>query len=244
MATVTFTTRGSLNGNTVENINDVTDCLDKLLNGVNNIDAAQMSAAMSQRTGVSNGTNLADGKCIIATEQSTTSASFTTLATPDQVDNIVLPSDGLIFVMYSALCKETSVNGTLRAAIFVGNNQLQAPQASGAPVTLAARTSAPVNGAYFPVVSAPFGLACVAPADGVTNSTNISTGQAIALGQGAGVGFEANSTPITGPAGAGGHCSIWAAAGTYTISVRFRCAGGGAAYAKERKLWVWTKSFG
>lgn len=49
MATVTFTTRGSLNGNTVENINDVTDCLDKLLAGVNSVNESQLEATLAAK---------------------------------------------------------------------------------------------------------------------------------------------------------------------------------------------------
>jgi hypothetical protein len=39
MATVNFTTRANLVAGNPENIADVTDCLDKLQTGVNNVDA-------------------------------------------------------------------------------------------------------------------------------------------------------------------------------------------------------------
>jgi hypothetical protein len=45
MATVTFTTRGNLVAGNTENIGDVTDCLDKLLAGVNSVDDAQLASA-------------------------------------------------------------------------------------------------------------------------------------------------------------------------------------------------------
>lgn len=44
MAVVAFTTRASLVGGQPENIADVTDCLDKLLVGVNTVDTAQIAA--------------------------------------------------------------------------------------------------------------------------------------------------------------------------------------------------------
>lgn len=44
MATVTFTTRSSLVAGNPENIGDVTDCLDKLLAGVNSVDSTQVAA--------------------------------------------------------------------------------------------------------------------------------------------------------------------------------------------------------
>lgn len=50
MATVTFTTRASLAAGNPENIADVTDCLDKLLAGVNSVAAAQIEAQQAWQT--------------------------------------------------------------------------------------------------------------------------------------------------------------------------------------------------
>lgn len=58
MATVTFTTRANLVAGNPENIGDVTDCLDKLLAGVNSVDSTQVAAQQAWQTltgvGVSN----------------------------------------------------------------------------------------------------------------------------------------------------------------------------------------------
>src|SRR5689334_701297 len=64
------------------------------------------------------------GATNIATSQSTSSTTYTTLGTPDQVQNIVMPTNGLIRVRYQATWQE-SVAGAARAAIFIGSNQAQ-----------------------------------------------------------------------------------------------------------------------
>src|SRR4051812_48257416 len=76
------------------------------------------------------------GKSIIATEESRSNTSYGTLTTPDQVSNVVVPVNGLLFVAFTALWKE-SVLKAGRAAIFIGANQLQFPINSG-PIAQAA----------------------------------------------------------------------------------------------------------
>lgn len=76
---------------------------------------------------------------IIATEQSVTSTSFTTLGTADEVTSIVLPSNGLILIRYSALVK-CSVESAGRVGLFLGANQIGSP-ASGSVETSGLETS-------------------------------------------------------------------------------------------------------
>lgn len=64
------------------------------------------------------------GKAIIATEESTTSGAFTTLATPDRVSGIVMPTDGLIFVLFRANVKQTGMTGTPAVTITINGNTI------------------------------------------------------------------------------------------------------------------------
>ena len=168
------------------------------------------------------------GAVNIAASQSVTSTTYTTLATPDQVAGIVLPSNGLIAVWYQATWQE-SVAGAGSAAIFVGANQLKvAPANDGStatPVVQAAGTGA-ASAANYNVSLATYGLGLVS--EQVSAGTraylgDVSTGQAVGNGS-------------------GGPCYIFAAAGTYTISVQFKSTSGSVS-AINRKMWVQALPF-
>lgn len=69
---------------------------------------------------------------VIATEESRTNTAFGTLATPDEITEVVVPTNGLLLINYSALVK-SSVAAAGRVAIFIGANQLKKVGA-GVPV--------------------------------------------------------------------------------------------------------------
>lgn len=174
------------------------------------------------------------GKSIIAAEQTTTSTSYTEMGTPDRVEDIVLPTDGLIFIFFQALWKNGISQGG-RAALFLGENQLKVhdSDASGAPVVQEA--TGPVSSAYATLVALGGGLfGATVPAADLT--APVGTGQILGW--------------TTQPTGAGVGPSpgvvVAADAGTYDVSVRFRNtpAVGAAVGVKERKLWVWSQAFG
>lgn len=158
------------------------------------------------------------GASNIATSQSTSSTTYTTLATPDQVTGIVLPANGLITVWYQATWQE-SVSGAARAALFLGANQLVIASNSGATIAQAATLggtaalNAPLftNGAGLSSFTVPGGY-----------GGDVTTGQL--------VGGTASTTSGYGAA-------VFAAAGTYTVSVQFK-ASSGTVTASNRKLWV------
>lgn len=161
---------------------------------------------------------------VIATEQSRESTSFGTLSTADQIASVVLPENGLIFVAYQATAK-SSVSGAGRAAIYLGENQLRGGYGSAwnpGTTTLAAQEATITTTEWVSLGSSQGGLV-----NAVANgwASDYSTGQV--------VGSAADPSGLHGP------CCIFAAAGTYTISVRFR-ATSGSITAKNRKLWVWT----
>ena len=241
MGLLNYTTRANLVANTPENIADVTDCLDKIRTSVNSIDAEQFSSSLEAKMGA---TSAGRGKCIIATSESRSNTAYGTLTTPDQVSNIVLPTDGLMFVAYQATWQE-SVQAAARAAIFIGSTQLQiaaagatAPLAIDAAVNNAGGTVVPAA-RDVPLASGPMGLYSQAGGGSSLGAYggDVTTGQVI------GGGLYAN--PTLGPGGQPyqyGACCIFAAAGTYTVSVQFK-ASSGSVTAKNRKLWVWTLGF-
>lgn len=179
------------------------------------------------------------GSFSLATSQNTSSTSYTTLSTADQVTNILLPANGLIEVVYDAIWQE-SVLGAARAAIFLGSNQLKARAANinTGPLVQEAATQGNAAALDTPLGTIAIGLASgqTGPSQGV--GTDVTTGQAIG-----GMGSN-NASFYTGTANwlaaqmpVGGSCLIKAAAGTYTISVQFK-ASSGSVTVKNRNLWV------
>lgn len=217
-------------------------------------DVTNLSTGTLQLLGLTNGSQIGRGKSIIATSESRGIFAFGALATPDRVTSIVLPTDALLFVAYHATW-QSSVASAGSAAIFVGANQLKranptiaAPAAQG--ITTAGLGAA-TKGVLF---TDPGGLRSYsAPAfstPGVASySGDVTTGQVL--------GTQIIKYQDTDSAdGAGGapnrqttdyHSSfspaiIFAAAGTYDISIQF-LASSGTVTVENRKLWVWSVGF-
>lgn len=148
---------------------------------------------------------------IIATEESRTNTAFGTLTTADEIKEVVLPTNGVIRIGYVALVK-SSVSGAGRVAIFLGSNQLKTAS-EGAP---AVQESATLETTFMQFGSTTGGMSNQNASPGA--SSFVTTGQVLG-------------------AGGGGMAEVFAAAGTYSISVRFK-ASSGSITAKERKLWV------
>jgi hypothetical protein len=213
--------------------------------GANNIEAKGVTEAMLS-TAVQTLLNekTAGGvmkKSIIATEETRESAVFGTLTTPDEVE-VVMPTNGLIAVWYQATWQE-SVAKAARASIFIGANQLKVAGAvSGTePTGQAAAKLGTSTASFMALFSGALGLASSAFAVGWTG--DVTTGQAVGFAT-----FKANAEQISYELGGiieqaqdgtgfGGPCYIFAAAGTYKISVKFK-ASSGKVTAKNRKLWA------
>jgi hypothetical protein len=214
-----------------------------------NVDSSNVANSLAASAAVNTGTQTVKGAVNIATSESRTNIAYGTLTTPDQVTGIVLPSNGLIAVWYQAMWQcSVAVANTAQAAIFVGSNQLQVQDSiTNGPSAQSARLgsgAANVNQALF---SLPIGLASNANASATAG--DITTGQAVGFGAttgGGSAGFftgnGANSGSIAASSASGGPCWIFAAAGTYTISVQFK-ASSGSVTASNRKLWVQALSF-
>lgn len=182
------------------------------------------------------------GKSIIATSEARTNVAYGLLTTPDRVQGIVLPTDGLIAVAYQAQWQQ-SVAAAARAAIFIGSNQLKVQKNdTSAPTTTAAMMASgtALDGA---LNSYGGGLAGGDPNTGYT--APVTTGQAVgSMSTGTYLASsEVGGIAVTLALGAAfGACYIFAAAGSYDISVMFKSSSGSVT-VKNRSLWVWTLGF-
>lgn len=220
--TKTFANGGSLLPSDLNNIQD---------------DLGNQIAVANVAGGFNEGGNVRRGKSIIATEESRTNTAYGLLTTPDRVQNVLLPTDGLICVAYQALWKE-SVASAGRAAIFIGANDLKLPNFGSATINTGTPPSAWIGGTantYQPLSTIAAGLRCAVGGTGVGGSDStlgVTTGVALSSAQNTGSELVYD----------GGVCLIYAAAGTYDISIQFKSTSGSVS-AKERKLWVWTINF-
>lgn len=144
----------------------------------------------------------------IATEQERENVAFGTLTTADEVKSVVLPTGGLIAVSYMAKWS-SSVAGAGFAAIFLNAVQLKS-------TTIASVQEAQTSGSEVgPLASVGYGLA--------------AAGGTAAL--------PTTGAPISAGAGLAGLCHVFAAAGTYNVSIQFK-ATSGKVKVKERTLRV------
>jgi hypothetical protein len=184
------------------------------------------------------------GKSIITASESRTNTAYGLMTTPDRVTGIVLPTDGLIAIGYQATWQE-SVAGASRAAVFIGANQLKVSNAGfTSPGTQAAATNASVAAADRSLTMTAAGL--VSNTQNSAYTGDVTTGQLLGNAGTSGGGnliAEVGGTVSTfGSQLIGGPCFVFAAAGTYDISIQFK-ASSGSVTVRDRKLWVWTLGF-
>lgn len=220
MAKVTYTTRSALVPGPGENINDVTNCLDKLLVGVNSIDEAQFSDTLARLVGLTNGTTKGRGKCIVSGSESRTNTAYGLLTTPDRVQGIYLPSGGLLHIAYHAVWQASTT--TPGAAIFLGSNEIKqrfpavaAPVVSGTATSNFATNNKTVLGTSVGGLKSEWGTAYTG---------DVATGQIL------GSGWDS------------GFVTVFADAGTYDVSVQFKVASGSVT-VENRKLFVLATGF-
>jgi hypothetical protein len=181
-----------------------------------------LASALAARLGVGTGGR---GKTNIATSQTTSSPTYATLGTPDSV-TITLPTDGLIVVGYQATWQE-SVNSAARAALFIGANQVQVAISGGNSVTEASLNQG--SGAVDAVLGTD-------PTRGLVGNWAGSAYAASPATTGQLLGAQPTGSNRGGP------CYIFAAAGTYAVSVQFKVSSGSVT-VKDRHLWAWTVGF-
>ncbi len=146
-------------------------------------------------------------------------AAFGTLTTPDEIKEVVVPTNALLLIG-SSFGLKSSVSGAGRAAIFIGANQLKGAAGGANPVVQEVATTA--AGSLQHVTTYPGGLSIQTFA---IWGADVTTGQT--LGD-----VAAAAVPVLG-----GFAVIFVAAGTYNITLQFKATSGNVT-AKERKLWA------
>jgi hypothetical protein len=188
-----------------------------------------------------NGAFSSGGKSIIATSEARSNTAYGTLTTPDTV-TVTMPTDGLIAVGYQATWQE-SVQGAAEAAIFIGANQLKAASGNGLPDAQSAVLGSPISAATpTPLFTFGGGLGSMG-AMGAGYSGDVTTGQIVGGAMpGGNIRSKLAITTITQTGAAGGGLLVFAAAGSYAVTVQFK-ASSGSVTAANRKLWVWPLAF-
>lgn len=184
---------------------------------------ATLDPAIIEDLGLSGTGGVRRGVTSITTEQSTSSTVYTLLSTADRVANVVLPTDGLMFIAYRAMWKNSVVEAG-SAAIFLGANQLKTGIGAGSPEVLETILGSAGADEYAQLFTSDGdGLDSLAVGSGYTG--DVTTGQVLTSQQeGSGV------------------VAVFAAAGTYDVSIQFK-ASSGSVTAKNRTLRVWTMGF-
>lgn len=145
---------------------------------------------------------------IIDTEQSRTNTAMGLLETPDEVEEVVLPSGGLIWIMFRARMK-SSKEGKGRCSLFLNSTEIRNPHNE-------AGISKGTDGTdKYDIVYAD------------QNEMKLSTGS------GGGEPAPAGTGNLLG----GNGLLVFADPGTYDVSARFN-ASEGSVTAKERRLYV------
>lgn len=145
----------------------------------------------------------------------TTNASETWLATPDQVSNIVLDTNGLILVDFQALWKVTANTGYAYITLN-GTNVVSSGANNTFPVASTTTTSTHLS----PLFTNGSGLATVTST--TTDSSEVLTGQIVGQGR----------------------VGIFAIAGTYSVGIQFGNVGGtGITQVQNRHLYVTSINF-
>lgn len=147
---------------------------------------------------------------IITAAQVRTNAAFGLLDTPDVIEDVVIPEGALVVVRYAALIRESSGNGEMHAAIFVGATQLRTCTNTGDEVSTGQES----------------------PWQAMTTNGRTDT-------DAGGLTIVGNNGSEEMPAvGIIGTTELFATAGTFDIAVKYRSSGGGTAAVKQRRLYV------
>lgn len=154
---------------------------------------------------------------VIATEESRTNVAYGKLTTPDEITGVVLPTNGLLLIGFSATVKASAKEQAGRIAIFLGANQLKYAKEGGEAPAVVETTTSSVENVFIHVSST-------------------STGQGLARSNAKYTGDVTTGQVLGATETKGGLMAVYAAAGTYAISAQY-LAESGSITAKERKLW-------
>lgn len=179
-------------------------------------DIGNQLASNNVQSGINDAAAIRRAKFTQLASGSRTNVAFGALSNgPDQVTNIVLPADGLIFVAYNCSIQNSN-GGAGQAAIFIGANELK---------RIGTVTAGPIVQESISLPSAGVAYAAYTGNVGLQNDSN------------SGYVGESLTGQVSDAVG------IFVAAGTYTISVQFK-ASSGSITASQRRMRVWTETFG
>jgi hypothetical protein len=153
---------------------------------------------------------------VINTEESRTSTAYGTMATADEITGVVVPANGVVMITYEAIVK-SSVSEAGVVSLFIGANQIAIPGPSLENCFVGTK------------VSEAFGRIYTSPTQAISGN----------LGQ---FGFGSATTVLTTGRVINPIQILDVAAGTYTVSVKFK-ATSGSVTAKERVLRVEVHGF-
>lgn len=200
--------------------NDLNAIQDQVLRatGILNTD---LNTEILEKLGLNSGATARRGVSAVDGFESTASTVYTTLATPDRVTDIVVPTDGILRIGFRALWylgAPFAVNLGF-AAIFIDGVQLQKHGANGYQAQEAT---------FFGGTTATVFCRLHSSAEGIQTTNNQLGGATIALPQ---------AVPSTG--NVGGELLVRVPAGTYTVEVKYKdVSGTHGVGVQSRRLWV------
>lgn len=199
---------------------------DAVLAAVNGgIDGDNLAPSVARAVGVSDSSVVRRGSALIAASESITNSSFATLATPDQVANIVVPTNGILLVSYWARVEKTAgASGDgCSVGVYLGNNPVR---------DIDGHSSAQMS----------TGTVCSGSS---ANVAKVFTGTNPSVGYGALLNFQ-NSAVVDDTTNGhviGMFVPIIVAPGTYTVNVKYQKIGSPTMAAANRRLYVEAKSY-
>lgn len=195
-----------------------------------NVDSSNLTAATSVSAGINTSGTKVKGSFEKAGEDTRTNVAYGTMATADEVTGIVLPTAGKLIVAYKAIwwlagAGEASIGLFLNAV----QVKLAAPANKMTPVEVTIAGSSEAGH----VATGSYNL--FSEANTSTPATDVTTGQVIGIDT-----SSAGASTRQGPGG--GSLEIFAAAGTYKVSLQFKSTAS-TVHVKNRHLWVEARSY-
>lgn len=178
------------------------------------------------------------GALYTSTAETTTSASYTTLTTPDRVEVNRLGTNGILWVLFKSQWKISAASGTQAAAIFLDGTQLQYGRKNNTPavaelaqtlVTTYSHMGTAVNST---ATTASTGMsAALATTLSTADVSDVTTGQTFVAADTIGNHYTGAAIPIFG-----------LPAGDYTVEIRYKTSAN-TLTVRERRLWAWAQNF-
>lgn len=191
--------------------------------GVDDLDKATFAekVGLSQSAAAAGGAAVRRDFVTIDGAETRTDINYGYLATPDRIQNIVVPSNGLVLISYEAIWKTTSA--ACNAQILFGAGPLQRLTSVNVWGDVSAQLAVNPTLEQYLTTSSLFGM-ITTTGTGYDGEADITTGLVVGQSQ-------------------GGFIPVYADPGTYDIGVQYRDGLGGTVTVKRRRLIVVTIGF-